>query len=374
MPVDRGLAYDLAAELGRVYADASHTLMVQLARRLAAGIDASDWYTRQLAAAGDIRTLALRLIARLDSDLHGRVEQAIVRAYVRGGTAALDELAQIAGMPAGTTAAARAAAPGIDAVNLLVWATIAQLSGTHTQILRWSLDTYRAVIAAAAPAVLLGHMTRREAAQRAWQKFVDGGITGFVDKSGRRWELASYTEMASRTAVTQAAVQGHIDQLGERGFDLVAVSGSPGSCPVCEPWEGAILTRGESRPGVVNVEHATRDGVMVPVRVAGSVADAVAAGLLHPNCRHRLMAYLPGITRPARTIEGNAQHYADRDRLRALERAVRKWKTRQATALDPGARRAAALRVRAAQAAVRDHVAATGLIRQPYREQIGRAR
>src|SRR5690606_17214059 len=46
----------------------------------------------------------------------------------------------------------------------------------------------------------------------------------------------------------------------------------------------------------IQMEHATRDGEMVTVDVAGTVDQAVAAGLLHPNCRHSLSAFLPGIT------------------------------------------------------------------------------
>ena len=42
----------------------------------------------------------------------------------------------------------------------------------------------------------------------------------FVDKAGRKWELASYVEMATRTGNVHAALQGHIDRQLE--LELIA--------------------------------------------------------------------------------------------------------------------------------------------------------
>lgn len=403
MPVDRGVAVDLAQGLADLYADAQTRLAQDIARRLASGMTSPDWAEDKLRALGTLQSWTQTLLGRLASTGAAQAEQAVVLAYARGGTAAMAELR---GMQLGDLerlalgqrvesmerlrrlaearssaltrelTAVRQALPGVDAMQRLAWSLHSRLQGTHLRILRWGLDAYRTVIAeAAAPQVLTGLATRRRAAQVAWERLLTQGVTGFVDRSGRRWELASYVEMASRTTVAQAAVEGHLDRLGDAGLDLVAVSDAPQECARCRPWEGKILARGG--PGgrrTVELEHATQDGQQVQVDVAGSVDEAISAGLMHPNCRHSLSGYLPGVTRIPTDTEDPAGDKA-RQQLRYLERQVRAWKLKAAAAIDPAAAKAAAAKARDYQARIRAHVAATpGLNRQPGREQVGVAR
>src|SRR5690606_27925203 len=110
------------------------------------------------------------------------------------------------------------------AIERLAQVAVGNLRATHLRILRQAEDVYRQVIAeTAAPQMLTGALTRREAAQAALNRFADMGITGFVDRAGRTWTIESYAEMATRTAAGQAAIQGHIDRLIENDRDLVIV-------------------------------------------------------------------------------------------------------------------------------------------------------
>lgn len=400
MPDRRDLVEQLARTLVDLYSALQTRLAADLARRLAAGIDRPAWAQDKLAAIGQVRRWAEALLARLDGPLGDTIAQAVILAYMRGGQEALAELARVQSTHRDWLAQARltdpgprlremiarrraglaaelgrvsTGLPGAAAINRLVLALVTTLRGTHLQVLRWHLDTYREVIARTSPEVLAGAATRRRAAQIAYETLLSQGITGFVDRSGRRWELAAYVEMATRTTVAQALLEGQLDRLTAAGINLIMVSNSPQECSRCRPWEGKILTRsGAGGRRTVTVESAVSDR-LVTVEIAGSLAEAVADGLLHPNCTHRLNAYLPGATRiPQATA--NPQGYADRQRLRELERRVRKWKLREAGAIDPAAKRAAAAKVREAQAAIRAHVDATGLIRQRPREQVGVAR
>jgi hypothetical protein len=396
MPVDRTLAADLTNTLVELYRDLETRLAADTARMLAADIERPDWADRKLSAVGKLRRNAERLVAQLEGDMGDQVAQAIVLAYVRGGQAALDEIArlqltrlerlalnnQVESMArlarlAGKKAAAiarelaeiRDALPGVEAIQRLIFALVSLLRGTHLRILRWDLDAYRDVVARASVDVLAGTHTRLRAAQVAWEKLLAQGITGFVDKSGRRWQLTSYVEMATRTTVAQAAVQGHLDRIGAMGEDLVIVSDAPGECIRCRPWEGKVLSITGGGARTVEREHGINDNEMVPVHVAGSVVEAVAAGLMHPNCRHSLSLYLPGVTKIPTNTE-DPQGDADRQRLRQLERHVRHWKRREVAAIDPDAKKRAAGKVRDWQAAIRDHVEETGLLRQRHREQL----
>lgn len=401
MPVDRTIAEDLARGLVDLYSEAQTRLAAEIARRLAEGIEVPDWAQRKLDAIAQVRRFADTLLRRLDSAVADEVAQALILAHIRGGKAALDELARlqsthpewlrlaqlsdpsprlaqlIAAHRAGVAvqlATIRRELPGLEALNRLAFSLTSQLRGTHLRILRWDLDVYRDVIArTGVPDVLLGLKTRRRAAQVAWEDLLSRGVTGFVDKGGRGWELASYVEMATRTATAQAAIEAHLDRLHAAGHDLVIVSNAPQECARCRPWEGKVLSTSPTGPtGTIERLHATQ-GTHVSVHVAGTVAEAVAAGLHHPNCRHTLSLYLPGVTRiPTHTEDPEGD--VARQKLRALERQVRAERLKAAAAIDPAAKKTAEAKIRDLQAQIRDHVAATGLIRQPPREQIGVAR
>ena len=180
--------------------------------------------------------------------------------------------------------------------------------------------------------------------------------------------------MATRSALGRAAVQAHDDRLAAAGIDLVLVSDAPEECERCEPWEGKVLRReGPTGAGTVEVEHATEDDRTVRVRVAGSLPEARAAGLLHPNCRHSIAIYLPGVTKPRPKPPSRAT-YEQTQQQRYYERQVRAWKRRAAASLDDKARTAANAKVRVYQGRIRELVADTGLPRKSHREQISTAR
>lgn len=401
MAVDRTLAGELVQTLVAMYTRLEDRLTADIARDLRAGIDSPTWAADKLVAAGRMRRRTQALLAKLEGQLGAEVARAIILAYARGSTAALREMARqqlspiqrfslrtmtpvlrALGLRITTQRLsddiwrelneARDALPGLDAMQRVTFALVSKLRGTHTPILRWTDDVYRAVIAEASLTdVLSGTMTRRQAAQGAWERFLTKGVTGFQDRSGRRWELASYVEMATRTGVTQAAVEGHMDRLSDLGVDLVIVSNAPQECRLCRPFEGKVLARRGSA-GRVEVQHATQDRT-VTVDVVATVREAVAEGLLHPNCRHSLGAYLPGLTvAPTRTADPKGD--ADRQKLRALERKVRRRKLKAAAIIDPDVKTKLNARVRDAQAEIREHTAATGLLRQRPREQVGVAR
>jgi len=377
MPVDRTLAEGLARTLVDLYTEAQSRLALDLGRRLAEGLSAPDWAGRKLAQIGLLRSFAERLIQLLDGQMTTEVEQAITLAYARGGKAALEELMSLAGGTLRELAEIQRDLPGTEAIQRLAFALVSTLRGTHLRILRWDLDVYREVVASTIGiGVLQGTETRLRTAQRTLDRFLAKGVTGFVDKANRRWELASYVEMAVRTGTAQAAVQGHLDRLGDRGIDLVQVSDSPQECERCRPWEGKVLARtGPPGARTIQVEHAAVDDRMVGVHIAGSVVEAVAEGLLHPNCRHSISGYLPGITKiPTNTEDPDGDEA--RQKLRALERKVRKEKLQAVGAIDPAARKAHERKARDYQAQIRDHIenAPTQLFRHREREQIGIAR
>jgi anti-sigma28 factor (negative regulator of flagellin synthesis) len=374
VPVDRTLAEDLAGTLVALYDDAAVRIAQEVARQLrrnAGDVSAPA----KLGAINDLRNATRRIVARLDADTTGTAHQAIVLAWQRGGNAALDELKRY--LDPTEMAALRQALPGAEAINVLVKALVTTLRGTHLQVLRWPLDAYREVIARTAlTPVLMGTKSRLAAAQTAWDQFLSRGITGFVDKSGRRWQLASYVEMATRTGVAQAAIEAHNDRLNAAGVDLRLISDSPQECIRCRPWEGKVLAT-SGPPGARTIERQSMvSDKMLTIEIAGTLDEAIDAGLFHPNCRHNSNGFLPGATKPITNTE-DPEGDAARQKLRQLERNVRIAKTQAQAAITGEGRKQAEAKVRAIQQQIRDHVADTSvttLFRQRHREQIGTAR
>lgn len=373
MPVSPADGEDLARAVAALYREAELSLLELIARLLGAGLESPSWAERKLAALRDLQAGAEEITAALRDDASGEIARAVSTAYDRGRQAAVAELGLL---PEGRRAFAARELPGAATVDRLAAAVVAEQDPVWLRILRAVVDIYRAVVGQVSATVLTGVMTRRQAAQRALDRFAERGVTGFVDRTGRRWDMASYAEMAVRTATGRAAIQGHTDRLQALGQQLVIVSDSPLECPLCRPWEGEVLSLdGPPGPHTVTVEHAIVDGRQVAVRVAGSLPAARAAGLLHPNCRHNIGLYLPGVTtRPSSPPHPGGATYEDTQRQRYLERQVRAWKRREAAAMDEQARRAARTRVRQYQGRIRDLTTAKDLPRKRQREQIGAAR
>lgn len=345
-----------------LYADAELTLLRLIDRRVMAGRDVPDWVQLKLLQLGLLTARAEGVLNDLESDIRRDVIVALSQAYTQGAATAVGDLDRAFQRNSGY--------PGIPPVEIMATELTNDLLGTHRAVLRSVRDTYTRVIRDvtgwASSQVLLGVTTRREAAHLMLRDIVtEHSLTAFVDKRGRRWEWPTYTEMAIRAGTMNAAVQGQVDRLILNGHDLVRVSDAPQECKLCRPWEGKVLSL---------------LGAPVPsgVHVTATLDQAKNAGLFHPGCRHSISVYIPGVTNlkpngPTADPQGDK----DRQRLRYLERKVRKWKTVAALDEDAGDQRLLAQsrgKVRAYQAEIRHHVATTTAKRQPPREQIGKAR
>jgi hypothetical protein len=361
MPASRSSGEGLATELADLYRGLETELASGIARRLTPGIETQRWAAQRLAAVGEVRRWATGLAERASGRAGPAAARAVAAAFRRGSAEALRDL----GRPD-----RGGYLPGQRGLDRLAGALAGRLDNAAFPIARSAVDAYQRTVATAAASVLGGAQTRRAAAQQAWNRQLDQGFTAFTDARGRRWSAAGYTEMATRTATAQAAVQGHLDRLESLGLDLVIVSDAPQECKLCRPWEGKVLQRAGAGGRRTITAESELNGEPVTVQVAGSVAEAVGAGLMHPNCRHTMTAYLPGLTRTPTNTE-DPEGDAARQRLRYLEREQRRWKLREAGALDDAERAKAAAKVRARQAEIRAHVKENPtLTRRSDREQI----
>ncbi|MFI6813264.1 phage minor capsid protein [Nonomuraea sp. NPDC050328] len=301
-------ALERAKLVARMYAEAEQLLAEKIAKRATGGDDEQDagrWQEGRFAEIGQLRKEAQQIIKRLESVAKKAAEKAVLQSWADGmDSAVVAALSQVHDdkvrkrlervlQDARKLGSKKLINPG-QGVNELARQTVEKLSAVHLSALRVVDDIYRKVIADTAGQVLTGARTRKEAARDALKRLFP--VAPFRDKSGRQWRMSTYVDMAMRTATARAAVDGHLAVMRDAGIDLVIVSTTPWNCEKCDPWEGKVLTQSRAA-GTISVEHALEDGVQVEVEVAATVAAARLAGLFHPQCRHSLSAYLPGVTK-----------------------------------------------------------------------------
>lgn len=344
-----------AKTVADIYGQAVADLLKLVAGRLARGIDQPGWAERKLTDLIGLRTAAADIVARLEVFGPEAVNLAVEQAYAAGSRAGAIEVATRLTPVTDTRAVQALAAETVRAVTI-----------AHNGILRQVDDVYRQVVSETAAQTITGARTRLAAAQSALNRLADRGIVTFRDSAGRRWALESYAETATRTAVGRAQVAGALDRYIEAGRDLVIVSDAPQECKVCRRWEGKVL----SITGATSTGTKVTGGDGARFTVAGTVAEAQRAGLHHPNCRHRLGAFIDGATTRL-TDTADPEGDQARQEQRRLERGVRHWRQRSAAAMDPEARKAADRKAIEWRKRLADHVQANDLQRRRERERLG---
>jgi len=112
------------------------------------------------------------------------------------------------------------------------------------------------------------------------------GITAFVDKAGRNWNLHTYGSMVLRTTSRQAEVLAVLTQDPEQ--DLYQISAHGSTCKLCASLEGRVYSK------------SGRDPDFPPLAAAFGKMDKAGPDTLenswlniHPNCLHQLLAWTP---------------------------------------------------------------------------------
>lgn len=317
MAISPDFARELVQGIRDVYENATTKLIQSIAREVARGAQEPGEADQRLEAFTLLMAQVDIIIDELRRDVPGAVEQAIAFAYRRGSSVATVD-AKDAGIP-NAMAGAASSVGRTDAITKLLSDAMRPHEEAILQIRRRVRDMFDRAVTDAVARLLTGVGTRKEAARDAVLDLMRSGIISFTDKSGRTWDLASYVEMATRTSAGNAMVEGHTDRLLDLDQDLVIVSNAPEECKICRPFEGEVLS----------ISGDTRGKLSDGKTVMTTVRDAKQAGLLHPNCRHSLNLYIPGITEaPTRTADPAGDKL--RQRQRAYERRVRDWKRRVA--------------------------------------------
>lgn len=201
------------------------------------------------------------------------------------------------------------------------------LHTAQTASLRMMDDVYREVVYKAEIHHATGAVTMPQAVDQAVKDFLERGINCIEYSNGRRVNIATYAEMALRTASLRSKLRGEAVKRREFGVDTVLVSQYGACSDTCLPWQGRVyiddVWGDNTNIWVVDGRGQSLNGQWYPL-----LSEAVEGGLFHPNCRHGVTTWYEGVSRMPTPLDATAVR--ERSRLeqcqRELERKVRKWK------------------------------------------------
>lgn len=243
--------------------------------------------------------------------------------------------------------------------NALIEAVEKDFKNANAAVLRRMDDIYRQTIFKSQVYYNQGAVSLDKAIDMATEDFLSKGIDAITYADGKKVNIASYAEMALRTANHRAYLMGEGKKRQEIGIPFVVVSAHATSCELCLPWQGLIIIDDVYSGG------KKEDG---PYPL---LSEAMEAGLLHPNCRHNLSTYFPGITTlPKVPVDKKAlENYEQEQKQRALERAIRKQKRKVAGTIDAENLKVEKKKLRQLQADLRQHLEDNPQLRRAYRRE-----
>lgn len=367
MATDREV-YDIASILHQMELDLiasqRRTLALHLAAEREEGFKWEQWQSRKLEALRALKIEQGKIVTKYGRTVRGRIMEVLSSAFI-GQANAVEALFRSARSFIGK--------PGLDDRNFFginqpkLQALIDAVDGEHraaeSATLRLMDDQYRQTLYRTQVYYNAGSVSLGQAIDMASKEFMLAGIRSIQYKNGARVNIASYSEMAIRTAKVraQAIAQGAV--MDDWGEHLVKVRSLGSTCELCAAWQGRVLIDDVWASGT----SSEGDYPMV--------SSAVSAGLGHPSCRHLpINPWIEGVNEPEKvnTPEENAQlvkNYEAEQRQRFIERKTREYKRLEAGAVDPGNKAKYGAKVKEWQGKMREHLADNPQLRRiPMRE------
>ena len=203
-------------------------------------------------------------------------------------------------------------------LNSLIKSTQDDFKKAEHSILRRTEDIYRQTIFKTQMHYNTGAKSLWQAVDMAAKDFLAAGINSIEYKNGARVNIASYAEMALRTANKRANLAGCGDKRTEYGIYDVIISKHNAACPLCIKWQGKVYIDDVYQNPPKDVKGHTRLSV------------AVRGGMFHPNCKNGVGTYYEGITEKPNPPTKEEKEEMERvynltQRQRECERNIRKY-------------------------------------------------
>ena len=178
-------------------------------------------------------------------------------------------------------------------LNALVNATVNDMERAETSIFRMMDDIYRQIPFKAQMFYNAGSGSLWQCVDMATRDFLSSGINCVQYRNGARVNIASYVEMALRTANKRANLMGQAQTREKWGIHTVKVNARGIACPMCLQWLDKVYIDNVYGGGTAKESEATGYPLL---------SVAVEGGLYHPQCRDSCSTYYEGINREPREI------------------------------------------------------------------------
>lgn len=217
-----------------------------------------------------------------------------------------------------------------EKLNALIKSVLYDFEMAESAILRMADDVYRQTIFKAQMFYNSGASTLWKAVDMATKDFLSAGLNCIEYRNGARVNIASYSEMAIRTANKRANLMGSANKREEWGIHTVKISSHNSACPMCIQWQGKVY-----------IDDVYGSGTKEESKITGYplLSVAVKGGMFHPNCKNGLSTYYEGISNPPKNPtkeekEEMSRRYNLEQRQRECERNIRKYKRLEAGCID----------------------------------------
>lgn len=246
-----------------------------------------------------------------------------------------------------------------DKFNALIEAVDTDFEKANTAVLRRMDDVYRQTIFKAQVHYNTGTVSLDQAIDMATKDFLAKGIDAITYADGKKVNIASYAEMALRTANHRAYLMAEGKKRQEMGLYLVVVSAHATACEYCIPWQGKIIIDDVYGGGSKEVGD-------YPL-----LSEAMEANFLHPQCRHNLSTYFPGITTLPKVpdMEGVEENYKREQQQRHIERQIRRYKRLVEGSIDKNNIKKYQDKVKEWQGIMREFLKENPQLRRAYRRE-----
>ena len=325
------LTYD---EIAKIFEEIELSLISSLRRNLARhkaweeteGFNWSAWQAEKLKNMERFRRESLRIVNHYSNVIDSETRSLMEEQFREGEELAQQQLDELVSAPEdGTKAETPISDENFFGVNkekmdrLMNDITTLEKKA-ETAALRMTDDVYRQTLYKVQLAMGTGSMTLQQAIDSAVKDFLDKGINCIVYKDGRRVNISDYVRMALRTTSTRAKLQGQAKQLSQLGYDTVIISQYGKCSDTCLPWQGKVYIDDVFAPwqGEVNGDMGKSNycGKWFPL-----LSSAIRGGLFHPNCRHTMLQYIDGITKPPKVLD--EEKIKERKSLKRLRRLLK---------------------------------------------------
>lgn len=215
-------------------------------------------------------------------------------------------------------------------LKALINETTENFKKAETSILRYTNDQYRKAIYDAQVYANTGAGTVQQAVDMATKDFFSKGINSIQYANGVMVNIASYANMAIRTANKRAYLQGEGVKRQEWGVHTVLVPNRGGGCPYCIKFQGKVFIDDVWSGGTVQESKETGYSLL---------SKAIKEKLFHPNCKDTIITYYPGITKepvpPTKEeLQQKIQNYKNEQKLNYINRNIEKYKRLELESID----------------------------------------